>query len=119
MPQTNGCQLRTKPRIILSSIDFYLSVIGNCLVFLGFVIGKINSDNQYTFFISNLLILLGHLVALMTELTTLYEDYLCLKNGKRDYEINSYFTFANILSILGEYKEMNFGMENYERDCGI
>lgn len=99
-----GCQ-SLLAQFFMSAIDFYLSVIGNCLVLLGYLFGKIYAEDTPSFF-GNILILFGHFLALISDVCTFVADLLYIKHYRRDFSVNRFFVIANLLSVIGEYQEL-------------
>lgn len=99
-----GCLLPAS-KLISPSLFFYLSLIGNCLVLLGYTIGKIYSDESPCF-IANWFIFFGHFTALTSDLSTLAADLLHIQHFRRRFNVNRFFAVANLLSLIGEYQEL-------------
>lgn len=104
-----GCQ-SLLAKFFMSAIDFYLSIIGNCLVLIGYLFGKINEDSPC--FVGNFLILFGHFLALISDVCTFVADLLYIKHFRRDFGVNRFFVAANLLSVIGEYQELKSALRN-------
>lgn len=98
-------------KFFMSAIDFYLSVIGNCLVLLGYMLGKIYAEDSPCF-LGNILILFGHFLALVSDVCTFVADLLYIKHYRRDFSVNRFFVVANLLSVIGEYQELKTAIRN-------
>lgn len=101
-------------RFFMSAADFYLSVAGNSLVLLGYFFGKMYCEDYNPCLWASTLILFGHFLALISDTCSVLEDIFYFKhnNTRRDFSVNRYFVFANILSIIGEYKELKTSLRN-------
>ncbi|XP_028171906.1 uncharacterized protein LOC114361147 [Ostrinia furnacalis] len=93
-------------KFFMSAADFYLAVLSNCLLVLGYALGKIYCDEIEPCFTGTILVILGHSLGLLSDAFTVLEDVLYVKQYKRDFSVNRYFVIANILTIIGEYQEL-------------
>lgn len=99
-------------RLFMTAIDFYLSVVANCFVVLGYVCGKVFCQEYSQCLMASFLILLGHFLAMISDAFTIFEDMFYLKQYRREFHVNRFFVFANILSIIGEYQELKTSLTN-------
>lgn len=93
-------------KFLMSAADFYLSIISNCLLILGYALSKILCSELQACFSGNLLVILGHSIALVSDAFTVLGDVLYIKRYRRDFSVNKYYVIANILTIIGEYQEL-------------
>lgn len=99
-------------KFFMTAIDFYLSVVGNCFVALGYVCGKVYSQEYSPCLTASFLILLGHFLAMISDAFTVFEDVFYIKQYRREFNVNRFFVIANILSIIGEYQELKTTINN-------
>ncbi|CAH0668959.1 unnamed protein product [Spodoptera exigua] len=99
-------------RFFMSAVDFYLSMAGNCLVVLGYLFGKVFCEDYNPCLLASVLILFGHFLALISDTCSVIEDILYFQHMRRDFSVNRFFVFANILSIIGEYQELKKSLRN-------
>lgn len=92
----------------------YLSIFSNVLILCGYTIRKICSDNERACFADNLFIIFGHFTAMVAELTNFIEDLYYLAFHQH-LPLNGYYAVANILSALGEYKDLKTSL--FLKDC--
>lgn len=91
----------------ITAVDFYLSLIGNCLILVGYLLAKIGAEGFHPYFTCNFLILVGHCLAVVSDTCTFIQDIVSMKDIElRDFTVNRFFVVANVLSIIGEYQEM-------------
>ncbi|KAL0839442.1 hypothetical protein ABMA28_016157 [Loxostege sticticalis] len=93
-------------KFFMCAADFYLAVISNGLVVLGYVLGKIFCSDFQTSLSVNLLVIFGHSIALLSAAFTVLQDVLYVRQYRREFSVNKYYVIANILTIIGEYKEL-------------
>lgn len=105
-----GCQSLLM-KFFTSAIDFYLSIIGNCLVLLGYLLGKINAEDSPCF-VGNFLILVGHFLAMISDVCSIVTDLHYIKHYWREFSVNRFFVVANFLSVIGEYQEFKSALRN-------
>lgn len=98
-------------KLLMSSFSFYLTVFGNCLTLLGYLIAQSNTDDRPCLS-ANILILLGHFLTMISDAFTLIEDVIFIKRNRRDFKVNRFFFVANILSFIGQYKELKSSLWN-------
>lgn len=90
----------------MCAADFYLAVISNGLIVFGYVLGKIFCSDFQTSLSVNLLVIFGHSIALLSAAFTVLQDVLYVRQYRREFSVNKYYVIANILTIIGEYKEL-------------
>lgn len=91
--------------------EFYTSIVSNSFIILGYIIGTTFNECSPKLY-GSFLIMIGHLVAMFGEAHELIEDLVYLKENNRNFRPSHYFFLANMLSVLGEYKEMQNKLQN-------
>lgn len=90
-----------------------VTVFSNVLVIVGYILSKFSPDELNPLFSGNVLILFGHLAAMLSDAYNVFEDLYIITNCG-SISVNCYYVFANIFSALGEYHDLKSNIESKE-----
>lgn len=98
----------------MSETDFYLSIVSNSLLTFGYLTGRMCAKDVKLCCIGNILIMLGHFTAVISDVRTILEDIFALDDRiQQSFRTSHCFFIANLFSMIGEYQELK---ETYSRN---
>lgn len=101
----------------MSETNFYLSIVSNSLLIFGYLTGRMCAKDIKLCCIGNILIIVGHLTAVISDIRTIFEDMYALDDRiQHSFRTSHCFFIANLFSMIGEYQELK---EIYRRNIGL